>query len=181
MYPSRLMLISPRMEAIILAGGKAERLGDAAGGRPKSLVPVAGRPLLAYQIGRLARAGARVEDVTLAAADYEGLEAAHRWISGFEMARNLAWEIDNRWEGISERFREGRLRDGLVCVLTCVEPCWSFEIHRNRATQKLELQPRRRQQHSSHKQCHIFSNMSFHLHHLHRLLRPFCRSYVLVK
>ena len=45
------------MEAIILAGGKAERLGDAAGGRPKSLVEVAGRPLAAYQVGRLARAG----------------------------------------------------------------------------------------------------------------------------
>lgn len=45
------------MEAIVLAGGKAERLGDAAGGLPKSLVPVGGRPLLAWQIGRLARAG----------------------------------------------------------------------------------------------------------------------------
>jgi NDP-sugar pyrophosphorylase family protein len=45
------------VEAIILAGGKAERLGDAAGGRPKSLVDVAGKPLAAYQVGRLARAG----------------------------------------------------------------------------------------------------------------------------
>jgi NDP-sugar pyrophosphorylase family protein len=45
------------MEAIILAGGKAERLGDAAGGMPKSLVDVAGRPLAAYQVARLARAG----------------------------------------------------------------------------------------------------------------------------
>ena len=45
------------MEAIILAGGKAERLGDAAGGRPKALVEVAGRPLAAYQVGRLAQAG----------------------------------------------------------------------------------------------------------------------------
>src|SRR5436305_12702786 len=45
------------MEAIILAGGKAERLGDAAGGRPKALVEVAGRPLAAYQVGRLAGAG----------------------------------------------------------------------------------------------------------------------------
>lgn len=45
------------MEAIILAGGKAERLGDAAGGRPKSLVEVAGRPLVAYQVARLAHAG----------------------------------------------------------------------------------------------------------------------------
>lgn len=44
-------------EAILLAGGKAERLGDAAGGRPKALVPVAGRPLAAYQVGRLAAAG----------------------------------------------------------------------------------------------------------------------------
>ena len=45
------------MEAIVLAGGKAERLGEAAGGLPKSLVAVGGRPLLAWQIGRLARAG----------------------------------------------------------------------------------------------------------------------------
>jgi NDP-sugar pyrophosphorylase family protein len=45
------------MEAIILAGGKAERLGDAAGGRPKALVEVAGKPLAAYQVSRLARAG----------------------------------------------------------------------------------------------------------------------------
>lgn len=45
------------MEAIILAGGRAERLGEAAGGRPKALVEVAGRALVAYQIGLLARAG----------------------------------------------------------------------------------------------------------------------------
>lgn len=45
------------MEAIILAGGKAERLGEAAGGLPKPLVPVAGQPLAAWQIGLLRRAG----------------------------------------------------------------------------------------------------------------------------
>jgi NDP-sugar pyrophosphorylase family protein len=45
------------VEAIVLAGGKAERMGDATGGRPKALVDVAGRPLLAYQVGRLAAAG----------------------------------------------------------------------------------------------------------------------------
>lgn len=45
------------MEAIILAGGKAERLGDAAEGRPKALVPVAGRPLAAHQVALLAGAG----------------------------------------------------------------------------------------------------------------------------
>ncbi len=45
------------MEAIVLAGGKAERMGDATEGRPKSLVPIGGKPLLAWQIGRLHRAG----------------------------------------------------------------------------------------------------------------------------
>ena len=45
------------MEAIVLAGGKAERLGNAAQGRPKPLVPVAGRPLVGYQVARLATAG----------------------------------------------------------------------------------------------------------------------------
>src|SRR3954469_12280740 len=60
------------VEAIILAGGKAERLGDAAGGRPKSLVDVAGRPLVAYQIGRLA--AARVQRVIISCADRQGPE-----------------------------------------------------------------------------------------------------------
>jgi NDP-sugar pyrophosphorylase family protein len=45
------------VEAIILAGGKAERLGAAANGLPKALVPVAGKPLAAHQVGLLARAG----------------------------------------------------------------------------------------------------------------------------
>jgi NDP-sugar pyrophosphorylase family protein len=45
------------VEAIILAGGKAERLGAAAHGRPKALVPIAGRPLAAYQVALLAAAG----------------------------------------------------------------------------------------------------------------------------
>ena len=31
------------------------------------------------------------------------------------------------------------VREGLICMLTCVEPCWSFDIHRNRETKKLEL------------------------------------------
>ena len=45
------------MEAIILAGGKAERLGDAAGGKPKALVPVAGRALAGHQVAALRGAG----------------------------------------------------------------------------------------------------------------------------
>ena len=58
------------MEAIILAGGKAERLGDAAGGRPKALVEVAGRRSPPIRSSRLARAG--VERVIFACAAGRG-------------------------------------------------------------------------------------------------------------
>jgi NDP-sugar pyrophosphorylase family protein len=54
------------VEAIILAGGKGERLGDAAAGLPKTLVPVAGRPIVEYQIASLADAG--VERVLISCA-----------------------------------------------------------------------------------------------------------------
>ena len=36
------------------------------------------------------------------------------------------------------------IRQGLICVLTCVEPCQSYEIHRNRQQKLLELVPRLR-------------------------------------
>src|SRR5579862_844520 len=62
------------MEAIILCGGKAERLGDAAGGRPKSLVDVAGRPLVAYQIARLGQAGVERVIISCAAGQGEAFE-----------------------------------------------------------------------------------------------------------
>jgi NDP-sugar pyrophosphorylase family protein len=57
-------------EAIILAGGKAERLGPAAEGRPKPLVRVAGRPLAAYQVAALAGAG--VERILVSCAAGQG-------------------------------------------------------------------------------------------------------------
>ncbi len=60
-------------------------------------------------------------------------------------------------EGVARSIaaRDG-ITEGLVCVLTCVEPCTSFEIHRNAKTKRLELQPRLRK-------C---------LHHYHYRLHP---------
>ena len=63
------------MEAIILAGGKAERLGEAAGGRPKALVPIAGRPLAAYQVGLLVSAGVERVIVSCSAGTEEEFSA----------------------------------------------------------------------------------------------------------
>lgn len=64
--------------------------------------------------GRLARAGAKVADVTLPQA-FEGIPDAHRLISGFEFSRNFAWEIENHWDKISTTLRNGRIKDGLEC------------------------------------------------------------------
>jgi NDP-sugar pyrophosphorylase family protein len=61
-------------EAIILAGGKAERLGEAAEGRPKALVPIAGRPLAAYQLALLGRAGVERVIVSCAAGQEDEFE-----------------------------------------------------------------------------------------------------------
>ncbi|MCY3018329.1 MAG: hypothetical protein NTW87_04755 [Planctomycetota bacterium] len=40
--------------------------------------------------------------------------------------------------------REQPVEAGLICVIKCVEPCMSYDIHRNRAAKKLELQAQRR-------------------------------------
>jgi NDP-sugar pyrophosphorylase family protein len=64
------------VEAIILAGGKAERLGDAAAGGPKALVEVGGRPLAAYQVEQLSTAGVDRVLVSCAAGQEELFAAA---------------------------------------------------------------------------------------------------------
>jgi choline kinase len=47
------------LPAVVLAAGFGSRLGEAARSVPKALVPVAGRPLLAYTLAALAEAGVR--------------------------------------------------------------------------------------------------------------------------
>jgi NDP-sugar pyrophosphorylase family protein len=61
-------------EAIILAGGKAERLGEAAEGKPKALVEIDGRPLAAYQLALLQSAGVERVLVSCAAVHEELFE-----------------------------------------------------------------------------------------------------------
>jgi NDP-sugar pyrophosphorylase family protein len=58
------------VEAIILAGGRAERLGDLARGKPKALVRVGGRPLASYQVALLSSFG--VERVIVSCAAGQG-------------------------------------------------------------------------------------------------------------
>jgi Asp-tRNA(Asn)/Glu-tRNA(Gln) amidotransferase A subunit family amidase len=62
----------------------------------------------------LARAGASVDEPSLPI-EFEALNDAHRWISGFEFARTFTWEIEHHWQEISETLRKGRIADGLAC------------------------------------------------------------------
>ena len=64
------------MEAIILAGGKAERLGEAAQGKPKALVEIGGRPLAAYQVEQLRAVGVQRVLVSCAAGQEALFESA---------------------------------------------------------------------------------------------------------
>jgi len=103
------------MEALILAGGKAERLGDAAQGRPKPLVPVAGRPLAAYQVVRLAEAG--VTRVIVACA--QGCESLfERELAGLGPEIVAVGEREPLGRGGGLRFAASNRRErGLVLAL----------------------------------------------------------------
>jgi NDP-sugar pyrophosphorylase family protein len=89
------------VEAIILAGGKAERLGEAAAGRPKALVPIAGHPLAEYQVSQLVGAGVGRVIVSCAAGQGDIFEAK---LSGLGAEIVLAEELERLGRGGGLRF-----------------------------------------------------------------------------
>lgn len=54
----------------------------------------------------------------------------------FEYLASPAISKEDRARAIMKR--DG-ITEGLICVLSCVEPCRSFDLHRNRSTKRLEL------------------------------------------
>jgi NDP-sugar pyrophosphorylase family protein len=103
------------MEAIILAGGKAERLGSAAGGRPKALVPIAGRPLAAYQVSLLVSAGVERVIVSCSAGTEDEFSSA---LAGLGAEIVTAAEPEPLGRGGGLRFAAGARREkGDVFVL----------------------------------------------------------------
>ena len=123
------------MEAILLAGGQAERLGEAAQGRPKPLVPVGGRPLAAYALARFASAG--VERVIVACAAGTG-GLFQRELAGLELEVVAVEEPEPLGRGGALRFAAQALKeDGPVFAmngdeLLDVDLALLFKRHRER-------------------------------------------------
>jgi NDP-sugar pyrophosphorylase family protein len=123
------------MEAIVLAGGQAERMGDATGGRPKSLVEVGGRPLLAWQLGRLRAIG--VDRVILSCA--AGQEADfEEGLDGVGVEIVCAGEPERLGRGGAIRFAAGyRQETGAVLAMNgdeLVDVDFAGLLERHRAT-----------------------------------------------
>jgi NDP-sugar pyrophosphorylase family protein len=103
------------MEALLLAGGKAERLGEAAHGLPKPLVPLGGIPLAAYAVGRLVDCGVTRVVVACRAGDEDAFLAA---LSGLGAEVEAVGEEEPLGRGGGLRLAATRRReDGPVLAL----------------------------------------------------------------
>jgi len=75
---------------------------------------------------------ARLKEASLAAA--RGAGRPIRYLASSQVRKDdLAREIAAR----------DHVTDGLICVLSCVEPCQTFEIHRHRESKRLQIRPHR--------------------------------------
>src|SRR5271165_3921395 len=68
----------------------------------------------------------------------EGMKAAGRPILYLPSSR------EDKEKTAQTIARQDGIESGPVCALTCVEPCWSFDVHRNRETKQLDLVQRSR-------------------------------------
>jgi len=74
----------------------------------------------------------RIKEASLATARRAGRPIqylASSQISKEDLARNIT--------------ARDQLAEGLICVLSCVEPCQTFEIHRHRESKRLQIRPHR--------------------------------------
>lgn len=97
------------MEALLLAGGKAERLGEAAQGLPKPLVPVADLPLAAYGVARLVDSGVTRVIVACRAGDEDAFLSA---LSGLGAEIAAVGEDEPLGRGGGFRLAATRRREG---------------------------------------------------------------------
>jgi NDP-sugar pyrophosphorylase family protein len=114
--------------AIILAGGKGERLRPVTNDRPKPMVEINGKPILSYQLQQMTQAG--VEEVVFAVSYHKEVLQAH--VAGGETyGIRAAYSIEDtplgRGGGIKQAMRE--LSAGWEDVLvTNGDNLWKLDI-----------------------------------------------------
>jgi NDP-sugar pyrophosphorylase family protein len=101
------------MEALLLAGGKAERLGEAAEGLPKPLVPVAGFPLAEYGVARLVDAGVSRIVVACRAGQEEAFVHA---LAGLGAEIEAVGEVEPLGRGGGLKLAASRRREDGACL-----------------------------------------------------------------
>ena len=101
------------MEVLLLAGGKAERLGEAAQGLPKPLVPIAGFPLAEYGVARLVDAGVSRVIVACRAGQEEAFVAA---LTGLGAEIEAVGESEPLGRGGGLRLAASRRREEGTCL-----------------------------------------------------------------
>jgi dTDP-glucose pyrophosphorylase/ADP-ribose pyrophosphatase YjhB (NUDIX family) len=122
------------VDVAILVGGRGTRLGELAGGRPKPLVPVLGRPFLFYVLDLLALRGAR--SVVLCSgyrADVVAATVGDRWLG-----MPVAHSVETEPLGTAGALVQARpqLRSETIVVLngdTWLEPDWRALLQAARA------------------------------------------------
>lgn len=75
---------------------------------------------------------------TVKAGAVEVMEAAGRPVKYLYSSRTEKEQVAR------EIAAQDRIEEGPVCALTCVEPCYSYDVYRNRETRKLDLVQRSR-------------------------------------
>ena len=75
---------------------------------------------------------------TVKASAVEGVESAGRPVLYLNSSRADKEEVARQIAA------EDKIEEGPVCALTCVEPCYSYDVYRNRETKQLDLVQRSR-------------------------------------
>lgn len=107
--------IPERMHAIVLAGGRGERLRPFTADRPKAMVEIHGRPLLAYQIAWLGRQG--VTSVTIACG-YRHEVLQEHFGDGAAWGLRITYSVEDEPLG-----RGGALKEALRRLPAGEDPC----------------------------------------------------------
>jgi NDP-sugar pyrophosphorylase family protein len=113
------------VEAILLAGGKAERLGDAARGRPKALVEIAGRPLAEHQLRLLAAAGVTRVIISCRAGQEDKFERA---LAGAGVELAFAGEDEPLGRGGGLRFAAAVRRERGPCFALNADELFDVDL-----------------------------------------------------